>query len=432
MLLTATLLLTPALLMTFVLVRRQSRKEQACSSIHAEAVSCGLTEPPSLHPVINVERCIGCGACVDACHEKDVLGVVDGKAELIDPTRCIGHSACREACSMDAIELVFGTATRGMEIPHVRPNFETNAPGIFIAGELGGMGLIRNAVEQGRQAVESIHQKNGSAEDGQLDLLIVGAGPAGFAASLAAKQRDMKVVTIEQDTLGGTVASYPRGKLVMTKPAHLPLVGQMKFTETTKEHLLEYWESVERSTGIDINYSERLTQVSPDGAGFHINTTRDSYRARSVLLAIGRRGTPRKLGVTGEELDKVTYRLIDPEQYAGKHLLVVGGGDSALEAACSIAEQPGTTVSLSYRSEAFTRARQKNRKRIEELRTAGKINLLMNSNVTHINTHAVHIEQDGQNIELINQAVIICAGGILPSGFLANLGVEVATKHGTS
>ena len=333
---------------------------------------------------------------------------------------------------MDAIELVFGTATRGMEIPHVRPNFETNVPGIFIAGELGGMGLIRNAVEQGRQAVDSIHQKNGSAEDGHLDLLIVGAGPAGFAASLAAKQRNMKVVTIEQDTLGGTVASYPRGKLVMTKPAHLPLVGQMKFTETTKEELLAYWGQVEQNTGIEINYRERLEQVSPDKGGFHIKTTRDSYRVRSVLLAIGRRGTPRKLGVAGEELDKVTYRLIDPDQYAGKHLLVVGGGDSALEAATSVAERSDTTVTLSYRSEAFTRVRQKNRKRLEELSTAGKINLLMNSNVTQINKHAVHIEQAGQSIELINQAVIICAGGILPSAFLGNLGVEVNTKHGTS
>lgn len=432
MLLTATLLLMPALALTALLVRRQSRNEQVCSDIRAETVNCGLTEPPSLHPVINVERCIGCGACVAACPENAVLGIVDGKADLIDPTRCIGHSACREACSMDAIELVFGTATRGMEIPHVRPNFETNVPGIFIAGELGGMGLIRNAIEQGRQAVEAIQQKNGVTKGDQLDLLIVGAGPAGFAASLAAKQQNLKCVTIEQDTLGGTVASYPRGKLVMTQPAQLPLIGRMQFKETTKEHLLDYWSGVETSTGIDINYRERLEHVSSNSAGFNIKTSRDSYQAHSVLLAIGRRGTPRKLGVPGEELDKVTYQLIDPEQYAGQHLLVVGGGDSALEAAASIAEQPGTTVTLSYRSEAFTRARQKNRNRLQALVAAGKITVLMSSTVTRITTHSVHIEHDGQEVERINNTVIICAGGILPTGFLENLGIEVNTKHGTT
>jgi len=417
--------------------RARTRRELDSIRAAEEAIAASMTEPPSLHPVIDSTKCIGCRSCVAACPEQyahPVLGIIRGKARLIGPSNCIGHGACQRACPVDAIQLVFGTETRGIDIPMVKPNFETNVPGIFIAGELGGMGLIRNAIEQGRQAVESIMQADGLGARDCYDLVIVGAGPAGFAASLAAMKGGLRFATIEQDSLGGTVAHFPRGKLVMTRPAELPIVGKMKFTETTKEKLLEFWHGVEAKTHIKINYNERVVGIDalPKVRGFKVRTTKAVYPTRTVLLTIGRRGTPRQLGVPGEELGKVVYRLIDPEQYRHKSVLVVGGGDSALEAAHSIAEQEGTRVALSYRSPAFSRAKLKNRQKVDDLARAGRMQVLMSSNVLEIREDSVLLEQNGKKIPLGNDAVIVCAGGILPTGFLKEVGITVETKYGTA
>jgi thioredoxin reductase (NADPH) len=418
-------------------LRSRQRRESAAILAAEEALESSMTEPPSLHPVIDINRCVGCRSCVNACPEQEahaVLGMIRGKAWLVGPSNCIGHGACQRSCPVDAISLVFGTERRGVDIPLVKPNFETNVPGLFIAGELGGMGLIRNAVEQGRQALESIRKLPGIGAGKGLDVAIVGAGPAGFAASLAAMQARLRFVTLEQDSLGGTVAHFPRGKLVMTRPAELPIVGKMKFTETTKEKLLEFWQNVESKTGLEIHYMERVTGITrrPGGDEFDVQTNRGRYATRAVLLTIGRRGTPRQLGVPGEDLEKVVYRLIDPEQYRGQHVLVVGGGDSALEAAHSIADQPGTNVTLSYRSGAFSRAKPKNRDKVEQLEAAGKMRVMLGSTVREIREDSVAIDQDGETTILPNDGVIVCAGGILPTGFLKEVGVEVETKFGTA
>jgi thioredoxin reductase (NADPH) len=412
-------------------LRRRARSDRD-RAILDESLTSGLMEPASLHPLIDESACLGCGTCVKACPEQDVLGLIDGKAALIRPANCIGHGACREACPTHAISLVFGTETRGVEIPVLGADFQTNVPGIFIAGELGGMGLIRNAVEQGRQAIEAIHTGLSRDPGPDLDVLIVGSGPAGFAASLAAQERGLRFETVEQETLGGTVAHYPRGKIVMTAPVDLPRFGKLKLRETTKEALLHLWQDLERRSGLRIRYRERLEGVEPCRGGFHVTTTRSSYRTRSVLLAIGRRGTPRKLGVPGEEHEKVVYRLIEPEQYRGRSVLVVGGGDSALEAACSLAEQPDTRVTLSYRNRAFSRAKPKNRQRVEAAAGRRALQLALGSSVVEIGARHVQLEAEGVRRELENQAVIVCAGGILPTGFLQSIGVAVETKHGTA
>jgi thioredoxin reductase/NAD-dependent dihydropyrimidine dehydrogenase PreA subunit len=392
-------------------------------------VAEGLTEPVSLHPVIDTDICIGSAACVAACPEGDVLGMIKGKSALINPTHCIGHGACQAACPVNAITLVFGTERRGVDIPFVRPTFETNVPGVFIAGELGGMGLIRNAVEQGRQAIEAIRKlkPNGSP----LDVVIVGAGPAGFSASLASLQHKLRYVTIEQETLGGRVAHFPRGKIVMTQPAKLPLVGQMKFREIGKDNLLGFLRDVEKKTGVRIRYNERMEEIQRTNGGFIVKSSRGTYETRTVLLAVGRGGTPRKLEVAGEDLPKVVYRLIDPEQYRRQRVLVVGGGDAAMEAACSIAALPGTTVAISYRGEAFSRAKDKNRQRVKETESKGRLRVILNSNVKEIKPGSVILERQGESIELPNDAVIVCAGGVLPTEFLKKIGVQVETKYGT-
>jgi len=417
--------------------RARRLRENASIRAAEEAIEASMTEPPSLHPVIDPMKCIGCRSCVSACPEHNshpVLGMIRGKSWLIAPANCIGHGACKHSCPVDAIDLVFGTERRGVDIPTVNPNFETNIPGMFIAGELGGMGLIRNAIEQGRQALESVLKLDGVGDGDRLDLVVVGAGPAGFAASLGAKEAGLRFATLEQDSLGGTVAHFPRGKLVMTRPAELPIVGMMNFTETSKEELLEFWQGVEAKTSLDIKYNERVEDIVPDadGRGFSVLTSKAQYSCRSVLLTIGRRGTPRQLGVPGEGMSKVTYRLIDPAEYAGQHVLVVGGGDSALEAAHTIAEQPGSVVTLSYRSDAFSRAKAANRSRVEALSAEKRMRVLMTSNVHEIREDHVVIEYQKKLHKLQNDAVIVCAGGILPTGFLKSIGIEVETKFGTA
>ena len=433
----ASLYAIPVIVLLIWYLRARAARENAALQAMEEAVATSMLEPPTLHPVIDINKCVGCRSCVNACpeqHAHRVLGMIRGKARLVGPSNCIGHAACKAACPVDAIELVFGTERRGVDIPYVKPDFETNVPGIFIAGELGGMGLSRNAVEQGRQAMESIRQLDGLGQADRYDVIIVGAGPAGFSASLGAMKAGLRFVTVEQDSLGGTVAHFPRGKLVMTQPAELPIVGKMRFTKTTKEKLLGFWQGVEAKTQLIVSYEERVTGIDPaaGGDGFTVTTTKASYDTRAVLLTIGRRGTPRQLGVPGEEMSKVVYRLIDPEQYQGMQVLVVGGGDSALEAAHSIAEQPGTTVTLSYRSAAFTRAKAKNRDKVEALAAQGRLNVLLNSNVKEIHDNSVLIERDGKIAKVPNQAVIISAGGILPTGFLKEVGIDVETKYGTA
>jgi thioredoxin reductase/NAD-dependent dihydropyrimidine dehydrogenase PreA subunit len=430
--------LLPLAAIWFWYQRRGHGQQRRSVAALDQARAAGLAEPVSLHPLIDPALCVGCGACVRACPEQAehaVLGLIDRKAALLEAGNCIGHGACRAACPAGAISLVFGSERRGIDIPMLTPQFETSVPGMFIAGELGGMGLIRNALEQGRQAIDAIAARARSgtaAEAAMLDLVIVGAGPAGFSASLAALAHRLRFETIEQESLGGSVFQYPRGKLVMTAPAELPLVGKVRFRNTSKEDLLAFWQDVERKTGLQIRYRHRVEGIDRLAHGFRVRTSGGELSARFVLLAIGRRGTPRKLGVEGEELPKVVYRLLDPEQYRGQRVLVVGGGDSALEAAASIAELDGTEVTLSYRGAAFDRAKARNRERVQAAVDAGRLRALMQSNVLKIEPDVVLLDQQGRTDRITNDAVIVSAGGILPTAFLQSLGIAVETKHGTA
>lgn len=394
-----------------------------------ESRAAKLREPTSLHPVINPNRCLGCATCVGVCPEGGVLGLVAGKAQLVSPAHCIGHGACRDACPTDAITLVLGNEREGVEIPRLGADFMTNVPGIYVAGELGGMALIRNAVTQGREAIDAIRARPRRRELPH-DVVIVGAGPAGIAASLAAKQHGLRFLTLEQESFGGTVAHYPRGKIVMTAPMELPLYGAVQMRETTKEALLALWSAVLQKTGLTIRTGERAQAVRRAGAGFEVVTSQGVHRTEAVLLALGRRGSPAKLGVPGEELPSVVYRLADPEQYAGRSVLVCGGGDSALEAALAIAEQPGARVALVHRSESFARAKPRNRERLEAARRAGRLRVHTGTRVAEIRAKSVTLAGVGGPSELPVDDVIVCIGGALPSEFLRSMGIELETLHG--
>ena len=426
--------LLPLLLIWAAFKVRRHRAEKSALALREEHRLAGLTEPSSLHPVIDPAICVGCATCVKACPEGQILGLVNGKAQLIAPAMCIGHGACAEACPMDAIQLVFGTERRGVEIPHVGPDFQTNVPGIWIAGELGGMGLIRNAIEQGRQAVAEIvkHTRSNKGVAGALDLAIIGAGPAGLSASLAAKEAGLKFVTLEQDSLGGTVAHFPRGKLVMTRPAILPMHGMVNLRETSKEALLEFWQDVVKRFDLRIHFEERVDKIQHENGAFLITTPNGSHLATHVLLAIGRRGTPRQLGVPGEELEKVVYRLADPDQYLDQHVLVVGGGDSALEAIIQLAETPGTVLTLCYRGSAIQRAKPKNRDKFNALVDSRRVTLMFDTEVARIEPTRVTLLHSGAPVTLKNSAIIVCAGGILPTDFLKSIGIRIEMKHGVA
>jgi thioredoxin reductase (NADPH) len=412
-------------------VRRKSRRNQEAQRVRAESERAGLNEPPSLHPVVDPTKCFGSGACTRACPEA-ALGVVNGKATLINAAACIGHGACFSACPVQAITLVFGTAKRGVDIPHVSADYESNVPGVFIAGELGGMGLIRKTAEQGRQAMAAIRKRMGN-HAAPLDVVIVGAGPAGISAGLSAIHHKMRYAIVEQeDSLGGAVYHYPRNKIAMTAPVKLDLIGTVKLgTEVQKEKLLAFWNDVMARTGLQVRFNERFEGLDTRADGtFEVKTSKEVLHTRSVLLALGRRGSPRKLEVPGEETAKVVYRLIDAEQYAGQDVLVVGGGDSALEAAIALAEQPGTTVTLSYRSAAFSRVKEKNRLAVQAAEREGRLKLLLESQVQEIRTDTVALTTKSGDLELANDHVIVCAGGVLPTPLLQSIGIRFETKHG--
>jgi thioredoxin reductase (NADPH) len=416
-------------LVTVPIVVHQVRKDRAARALLAEARRLGSHESPSLHPRIDEGLCIGCEDCVRGCPEQDVLATIRNKAVVVHAVECVGHGICERVCPVGAITLVIGTETRGVEIPRLSEYFETNLPGLYVVGELGGMGLIRNAIWQATQAVQHLARQPRPQTD--VDLLIVGAGPAGLAAALVAQQQKLTFRVIEQSTFGGSMLHYPRRKLVMTHPVELPGEGVIPFREVEKEPLLAFWQGVVQRRRLRIEEGRRLVRIERDGKGFVAHTDAEPIRAARVVLAMGRRGTPRRLEVPGEELPKVAYRLMEPEAFDGQRVLVVGGGSSALEAAIALAGRPKTAVTLCHRRSEFSGARAALASQVLLLEREGMLEVLRDARVTRIEPDRVHMDVAGRALDRPNDYVFVLIGGLAPSALLRESGVDLETKFGT-
>jgi len=402
------------------------RKQNKDKKRHKEAQRLGATRAIAQHPQIDQLKCIGCGACVEACPEGGVLGVVGGKAVIINGLKCVGHGLCAEACPVEGLTVGLGDLSVRDDIPRLSADGETSIPGLYIAGELGGLALIKNAISQGARVTDAICEKlnGGTPVQDVYDMAIVGAGPAGMSAALRAIEKKKKVVLIDQQGAGGTILQYPRKKLVMTKPVEIPLYGKLTKPEYSKEELLEIWEGLQKKYKPEIHVPEKLKTITKENTVFQVVTDVQTYKARSVVLALGRRGTPRKLGVPGEERKKVAYKLIDAESYHHNYILVVGGGDSAIEAAMGLARQEGNTVTISYRKEKFFRIKSRNEQRLNELLAKKKLRVIYNSQVEEIGEESVVLQtEDGRKV-LKNDFVFIFAGGVPPFKLLKEIGIS--------
>ena len=420
-----------ALLAALVLqVRGHRRREaQAVEAARRAGLKSG-DGPRAQHPHIDIDWCIGCGACVSACPEGDVLQVIGGKAALINGRKCIGHGLCAEACPVGAIEIVMASPAMTADLPALSSEFESSVENLFIAGELTGLALIKNAINQGRDCVDRIAGRlprlraRPDCGEPAVDVAIVGAGPAGLSAALRARERGLSCLCFESEEFGGTVANYPRQKLVMTSPVELPAFGKLRKLEIGKEELLATWKAAAKKVGLEVRSRERVEGITRDETGrFRIRTAKGEFRAQAVVMAIGRRGTPRKLGVPGEELSHVMYSLLDAEAYTGKRILVVGGGDSAVEAALGLALQPGNQVTISYRRAEFSRLKDRNEKRIGEAIEQGRIQVSFGSQPVEIRTGVVVLRVGEGLRELPADFVWIFAGGTPPKEFLEKVGI---------
>jgi thioredoxin reductase/Pyruvate/2-oxoacid:ferredoxin oxidoreductase delta subunit len=430
-----------AFIITLLFVRRYLSGQKKLHARAREAAQKGKLRsdgPHAQHPHIDTSNCIGCATCTTVCPEGDVLAMLAGQAVIVNGYKCIGHSLCAEVCPVGAITMVMASPSMGRDMPQLTPQYETSVSNMYIVGELGGLALIKNAINQGRDCVDTIAAKVPSLRSGKstqdvLDVLIVGAGPGGISASLRAIERKLKYLTLDEGEMGGTVSKYPRQKLILTSPVELPIYGKFRKTELSKEDLLAIWAEILKKVDFKFRKGEKVQEIKKGEDGvFTVTTPNSEYRALSVVLALGKGGNPRKLGVKGEELPKVMYRLIEADHYVNKNILVVGGGDSAIEAAMGLAHQVGNKVTLSYRKEAFTRLKDRNEKRVAENARTGKLRIVFNSMPVEFKEKSVLLEVNGQVQEIPNDYVWIFAGGEPPTAFLKKIGVQVGLRDMTA
>ena len=375
-----------------------------------------VVDPPLLHS-INDDRCIGCEACVDVC-PTEVLDLVDHKARVVRFSDCVQCEQCANACPTTALVMYrAGSTPRTLTVPELDEHFQTGVPGQYLIGEVAGKPLVKNAANLGRAVIEHIARTLPPERDeAVLDVAIVGSGPGGLSAGLTCLRSKLRCVVLEKEhMLASTVGRYPKGKLFMAEPASDRNVSFLPVFDATKEELVAAWQRVVESVQLPVKLGEAVETVKRGDDGlFTIKTTVATYRARAVVLATGLRGKPRLLAVPGANLEKVKSRLDDPDVFAGKAVLVVGGGDSAVEAALSLA-QGGATVTLSYRGDGFKRCKAGNQKRLADASAASQVRVLLESNVKEFTADAVTIQLADKTVETMpNDGAFVLIGADTP------------------
>ena len=400
-------------------------------------------------PVINPSTCLGCYACVDAC-PFDVLTIDKYVAQVARPEECCGVVLCEQVCPNGSLTVAEGAPI--LDQPGTHESLESkDVPGLFLAGDLTGLPLIKNAINQGVRAVdaiaESLPKRGGSASSSTSsstsshhDLLIIGAGPAGISAALRAKEKGLSAIILEQATVAASIKSFPRDKIVHDPPLNLPVEGELWLERATKEELVAQWTRIVRARAIDVREGHKVVNITKTGEHFAVATERagdassttDTFTAPRVILAIGRRGTPRKLDAVVEADDRVAYSFADARSFEGKKVMVVGLGDSAMEAAIALARQPHTTVTIVYRGKTFARGKAKNIRQVEDLVAQKKLKLLFETRPIRVTATATVIEGTGTHRSrrtIPTDAVLVLIGGEPSWDLLQRAGIKRRTTR---
>ncbi len=382
---------------------------------------------------INDDRCTGCDACVAVC-PTNVLSLINNKSRVLRFQDCIQCEACMWACPTESLVMFpEGTNPPPVRVPEIDVNYQTVVQGQYLIGEVAGKPLVKNAANLGRAAVEHMLQSGlrpGEGGDKDVDVLIVGSGPGGMSAALSCVQRGLSYVMLEKENIiSSTVSRYPKGKLVMAEPYETANLSLLPIFDSTKEDMVELWRELLSVVKLKVNMHEtvQVVQKQPDGS-FMTTTTAGQYRSQRVVLATGTRGKPRTLGAPGEHLPKVESLLEDPDEHRGKAVCVVGGGDSALEAALALSEA-GAKVIIAYRGRSFHRAQAKNRQRIDKTAAEGRIKIKMQSEVVEFAEETITLQMsDGTQKRYPNHAAFVLIGADPPIKWLSTLGINYVER----
>ncbi|HEY1556804.1 MAG TPA: NAD(P)-binding domain-containing protein [Kofleriaceae bacterium] len=412
------------LMATFTVIAARRRHQ-------AHIAPAQVVGPRILVHDINDDRCTGCDACVAVC-PTNVLDLVANKSRVLRFEDCIQCEACMIACPTEALVMFpEGALPPPLKIPEMDDHFQTAVPGQYLIGEVAGKPLVKNAANLGRAVIE--HMLASGLRSGALgrggdavDVAIVGSGPGGLSAALSCIQRGLSYVVLEKEQLlASTIARYPKGKLVMAEPYDSENVSLLPVFDSSKEQLIPIWHELIQRVGLALRRGESVEGVQrmPDGS-FEVRTTVAMVRAQRVVLAIGTRGKPRTLQVQGENLPKVYSLLDDPDDWRGKNVLVVGGGDSACEAALALADA-GAKVIISYRGKGFNRAAPKNKQAIEQYAAEGRIKAKLQSQVLMFDHESVALALgDGSQKRYPNDGAFVLIGADPPVAWLEKMGIR--------
>jgi thioredoxin reductase (NADPH) len=420
-------------------VFREIRKKRRAGELSERIIplsalsEADITKIQSLHPggkktypAVNRGACIGCGSCVQSCPQKTVLAVIRGKSTLVNPLACRCCGECERSCLTGGLKIVEHGKKIKIRVPRTDENHQSNIEGIYIVGSLTGAGLIKEAINQGRAAVN--HIVKGALPPALPTVLVIGAGPAGLSAMLSCRKFGLPVLCFEKDLTANTIRNFPKKKILMAEPVEMPIAGPLWVGDSSREELLEAWERMLAKAGACITTGSLLEKIEKTGGRFQVTISGKPYSCDKVILAMGNRGVPRKIGVAGEDGPNVFYNLLEADEFSGSTVTVIGAGDSAIETALAL-QRNGCQVTMLVRGDGFPKAKAKNQERIDQARAAGLVGIHFNSQPLEIGADVVSFSTDGRTHHEKSDAVFIMVGGELPFDLLESFGIAIVEKE---